>query len=129
MTTRAGLTQDPHGPTCAAAAHEVSQGPGASEGGERGWIEPGSEGQGFDEVVFALKAGELSPVFRSEQGARLVLVVERVEARSRDFAEVAGEIESGLRPKHQEAIRRQAVAMLRGKASIRDVASLDRLAE
>jgi parvulin-like peptidyl-prolyl isomerase len=113
----------------AKAARTVSQGPSASEGGNRGWIEPGSEGQAFDEVVFALKAGELSPVFRTEQGARLVLVTERIEARSREFAEVAGEIESGLRPKHQEEIRRQAVAMLRGKASIKDVATLDRLAE
>ncbi len=111
-----------------AAARQSSQGPGASDGGERGWLEPGgSEGKEFDDVVFALKPGELSPVFRSGVLACLVQVTETVVARNREFNEVTAEIEATLRPKRMAAIRQEALAMLRAHASIRDVASLDKL--
>ncbi len=113
----------------AKVARASSQGPNASDGGDRGWIEPGSEGQAFDQVVFTLKPNELSPVFRTEQGACLVLVVEREEASTKPFAEAAGEIESGLRVKRDAELRRQVVEMLRRSASIRDVASLDVLSQ
>jgi parvulin-like peptidyl-prolyl isomerase len=112
-----------------AAARQSSQGPGASDGGDRGWLEPGTEGKEFDDVVFALKAGELSPVFRSGQLACLVLVTETVAARSREFNEVTAEIEASMRPRRMLAIRQEALGMLRAQASIRDVASLEKLRE
>ncbi len=112
-----------------AAARQSSQGPGASDGGDRGWLEPGTEGKEFDDIVFALKPGELSPVFRSGQLACLVLVTETVAARSREFNEVTAEIEASMRPKRMQLIRQEALLMLRGQASIRDVAPLDKLRE
>jgi hypothetical protein len=112
-----------------AAARQSSQGPGASDGGDRGWLEPGTEGKEFDDVVFALKPGELSPVFRSGQLACLVLVTETVAARSREFNEVTAEIEASMRPKRLQLIRQEALGMLRAQASIRDVASLEKLRE
>jgi hypothetical protein len=112
-----------------AAARASSQGPGASDGGDRGWLEPGSEGKDFDQVVFALKPGELSPVFRAGELCCLVLVTETVAARSREFAEVTAELEATEKPKRMAILRREAITMLRAKASIRDVASLDKLRE
>jgi parvulin-like peptidyl-prolyl isomerase len=112
-----------------AVARQSSQGPGASDGGDRGWLEPGTEGKEFDDVVFALKSGELSPVFRNGQLACLVLVTETVAARSREFNEVTAEIEAGMRPKRMQLIRQEALIMLRAQASIRDVASLEKLRE
>jgi parvulin-like peptidyl-prolyl isomerase len=110
-----------------AVARQVSQGPGASDGGDRGWLEPGSESREFDDVVFALKPGTLSPVFRIGPLACLVLVTETVAARSREFNEVTAEIEATMRPQRLKVIREEALVMLRGQASIRDVASLDKL--
>jgi parvulin-like peptidyl-prolyl isomerase len=110
-----------------AIAKQVSQGPNASEGGDLGWIEPGSFQPAFDAVVFALKAGQLSQAFKADKVACLVMVVEQVDARSRDFAEVKGEIESTLRREQQRAVRQTAVTMLRSRASIRDIDSIEHL--
>jgi parvulin-like peptidyl-prolyl isomerase len=108
------------------AARRVSKGPNAERGGELGWIEPGFYPAAFDERVFALKPGELSPVFAAaDQSACLVLVVEREEARVQSFDEVRGQIESELSHERDEEFRRQTIAMLRAQASIRDVLPLE----
>lgn len=112
-----------------AAAKARSQGPKAADGGDLGWVEPGTFTKTFDEVVFSIPPGELSPVFVAESLACLVLVPERVEARTRPFAEVVAEIESDLRRQMNAGVRREAVAMLRGKASIRDIVTISRLYE
>lgn len=111
------------------AAKRVSQGPGAADGGVLGWVEPGTYQPAFDEVVFTLKPGELSPVFMADKLACLVLVSERTEATSRAFGEVVGEIESALRRVQTRASRDAAVAMLRGKASVRDLVTIAQLLE
>lgn len=111
------------------AAKRVSQGPGAADGGVLGWIEPGTFQPAFDEVVFSAKPGELSPVFMNDRLACLVLVTERVEASSRAFGEVVGEIESSLRRAQSRAARDAALAMMRSKASIRDLITLSQLFE
>ena len=112
-----------------AAAKRVSQGPGAADGGALGWIEPGTYQPAFDEVVFNLKPGELSPVFIADKLACLVVVAERTDPSSRAFGEVVGEIESALRRAQLKAARQVAVDMLRGKASVRDLITIPQLLE
>ena len=112
-----------------AAAKARSQGPKAADGGDLGWVEPGTFTQAFDDVAFAIKPGDLSPVFVAESMACLVLVSERAEARTRPFAEVVAEIESDLRRQMNAGVRREAVTMLRGKASIRDIVPITRFYE
>jgi len=114
-------------PAFVAAAKAHSQGPRANEGGELGWIEPGTFTAEFDEQVFKLKSGELSPVFRIENTVMLVLVTEQQQAAQRSFAEVSGEIDATLRKKRQESIRTLAAQTLRKKATIRDLVDLDKL--
>lgn len=112
-----------------AAAKARSQGPKATDGGDLGWVEPGTFTKAFDEVAFAIKPGELSPVFVAESLACLVLVTERTEARTRPFAEVVAEIESDLRRQMSAGVRREAVTMLRTKASIRDIVGIAKFYE
>jgi parvulin-like peptidyl-prolyl isomerase len=111
----------------AETAKRVSQGPGAADGGLLGWVEPGSYQPAFDEVVFSIKPGELSPVFMADKLACLVVVSERSEASSRAFGEVVGEIESALRRAQNRAAREATVLMLRTKASIRDLITIPQL--
>ncbi len=111
------------------AAKRRSQGPGAADGGVLGWVEPGTYQAAFDEVVFAIKPGELSPVFMADKLACLVVVTERTEASSRTFGEVVGEIESDLQRTQQKASRDAAVAMMRAKASVRDLVTIAQLLE
>lgn len=113
----------------AETAKRVSQGPGAADGGLLGWVEPGTYQPAFDEVVFTIKPGELSPVFLADKLACLVVVSERSEASSRAFGEVVGEIESSLRRAQSRAAREATVAMLRSKASVRDLITIPQLME
>jgi len=111
------------------AAKRLSQGPGAADGGALGWVEPGSYQPAFDQVVFSIKPGELSPVFLADKLACLVVVSERTEASSRAFGEVVGEIESALHRAQLKAARLVAISMLRGRASIRDLVTMPQLLE
>jgi len=110
-------------------AKRVSQGPGAADGGLLGWVEPGTYQPAFDEVVFSIKPGDLSPVFQADKLACLVVVSERSEASSRAFGEVVGEIESTLRRAQTLAVRDVTVAMLRAKASVRDLVTIPQMLE
>jgi hypothetical protein len=112
-----------------AAARRVSQGPGAADGGLLGWVEPGTHPAAFDQVVFTQPLHSPSPVFVVDQLAYLTWVAERSEATIRSFGEVVGELESALRRSQQSAARRAAVAMLRAKASVRDIITIAQLVE
>jgi len=58
-----------------------------------------------------------------------VVVSERSEASSRAFGEVVGEIESTLRRAQTLAVRDVTVAMLRAKASVRDLVTIPQMLE
>ncbi len=108
-------------------AKRISQGPTAARGGEIGWVEPGNYTPEFDHIAFSLAAGELAQPFLAGDTGLLILCAERKAAQTRSFDEVSGEIERSLRGQHREKARKQAVSILRGKASIRDVNSLDQM--
>ena len=76
-----------------------------------------------------LRTTELWFVLVANHAAWLLLVLEREAARVRSFEEVAGEIEAALRRERREAMRQQAAAILRAKASVRDVAPVGSIIE
>jgi parvulin-like peptidyl-prolyl isomerase len=112
-----------------AAAKANSQGPNADLGGELGWLEPGFYPAVFDQNVFPLAAGAMSPVFLSNSVACLVYVVANDPPRVRSFAEVTGNLTADLERQRLAAIKAQAIAILKVKASIRDVIPLSSLTE
>jgi parvulin-like peptidyl-prolyl isomerase len=112
-----------------AAAKRISQGPNAAEGGEQGWVEPGTFPSEVDQRVFSAPVGSPSAVFTAANAAWLVFVQEREDARTRSFDEVAGELTAALRRERREALRDKVCGILRSKATITDVAPVSSLLE
>ena len=108
-------------------AQEESQGPHASEGGELGWVEPGTYGQEIEEQALAMSAFEPSPVFWTGGAAALVLVLEREAGRIQSFAEVSSALQAGLDREHRQEVRVRLTGVLRAQASIRDLGELEEL--
>jgi len=76
----------------------------------------------FDAVVFALKPGEVSPVFRTAFGFHIAKVNARAEERMATFDEARPQIERLLMTqKHQSALERLC-DYLRARAVVEEVA-------
>jgi parvulin-like peptidyl-prolyl isomerase len=58
-------------------AKELSEGPSGPSGGDLGFFEKGRMVQPFDEAVFALEVGEISPVVQTSFGYHVITVVEK----------------------------------------------------
>lgn len=90
-------------------AKEHSQDPGsASQGGDLGFFGRGMMVKPFEEAVFALKEGEISPVVRSDFGFHVIQLTAIRPERVRPLDEVRAEIVAEL--KRQAAQRRFAEA-------------------
>lgn len=69
----------------------------AAEGGELGVLTPGkTNSEEFEKAVFALKAGETSPVVETPFGYHIIRVDERTEQRTASFAEAKQFIRTNL---------------------------------
>jgi peptidyl-prolyl cis-trans isomerase C len=102
-----------------AIADEVSDCPG--RGGDLGWFPRGQMVPEFDAVVFALKPGEISPVFRTPFGFHIAKVYERAEERLATFEEARPQIERHLlTEKHQKALERLC-DHLRARATVEEI--------
>jgi peptidyl-prolyl cis-trans isomerase SurA len=77
-------------------AKQFSEGPGADKGGELGTFGRGDMEQTFEDVVFALKAGEVSQPVRTDDGYHLLRVDEVIAAGHKPLAEVRDDIRETL---------------------------------
>lgn len=70
-------------------ARSMSRSPDAARGGTVGWVARGDLPAEFEQAVFRLKPGEISPVIATEEGFLIFTVLERNPARtlSREDAE------------------------------------------
>lgn len=112
-------------------AEEHSQDPGsASRGGDLGWIEREQMVPEFDEVAFALSAGELSPPVQSEFGWHLIRVDEVREDAVRPFDDenVQQTLKRMYRERETENAFRDAVERLE-ELTFEHAASLEPAAE
>lgn len=73
-------------------AQQYSQGAHASDGGALGFIERGEMIAEFDEVLFSLNIGELSPVLETDTAYHLFLVEGRQEKKEQNLSEVKDDI-------------------------------------
>jgi parvulin-like peptidyl-prolyl isomerase len=98
-----------------------SDDPARRQGGDRGWIERESKDLREDLQVFAfsLSVGQPSEVFERDEGAYLMLVEEREDARTRELSEVRGEIEGILLQRERNRLREAWINRLRAKSFVR----------
>jgi peptidyl-prolyl cis-trans isomerase D len=88
-------------------AKQHSQDPGSAErGGDLGYFGRGIMPRPFEEAVFRLNVGEISPVVETQYGFHIVRLLAVKAAESRSFEDVRGEIEREL--KRQLAARKFA---------------------
>lgn len=91
----------------AALAKQHSQDPGsAANGGDLGFFERGAMVKSFDDAVFSMKAGEISPPVESEFGYHIIRLAAVRGAKGKSFEEARPEIEAEL--KRQMASRKFA---------------------
>jgi len=88
----------------AAVAKELSQDPGsAAQGGDLGLIERGLMDPAFDQVAFALEAGQLSKVVRTRFGYHLIEVTEIEPSVTESFEAVRDRLIAELQERDKEA--------------------------
>ncbi|NIW11238.1 MAG: hypothetical protein GWN33_12325, partial [Gammaproteobacteria bacterium] len=77
----------------------VAQGYSSDAGGslEPRWIARGSNGKEFDEAVFPLEVGEMSPVFKKGGSYFIVKVLAKQPGRFKGYGEIRDEIEREYR--------------------------------
>lgn len=78
-------------------AQERSIGPSGPNGGALGWFSAGMMVPSFEEAVFALSAGEVSPPVETQFGWHVVLLNETREQEAPGLEQVRAELEDGLR--------------------------------
>ncbi|MFQ5903399.1 MAG: peptidylprolyl isomerase [Candidatus Binatia bacterium] len=84
-------------------AKNYSEGPGASEGGDIGWVNRGSLLKEIEEIAFnKLSVGEVSQPLRTTLGIHLIKLEEREAERLLPLAEVGGKIKKELYAKALE---------------------------
>lgn len=91
----------------------------AGNGGSLGWFPMGEMVPEFDAVVFALKPGERSKIFRSEFGYHIALLHERREEGPIPFDEVKGHLEEELLKEKRDKALGDYLDRLRAKAEVR----------
>lgn len=110
-----------------AEVQRTSEGPRRDDGGDLGWIERGAFTEAFDNAVFSDPVGAVGEPFWVGEAYCLTWVVAREDAAQRSFAEVCGELEASLRRERTDAVYDRAARILRSRATVRDLASIDEL--
>jgi len=72
----------------------------APNGGDLGFFAAGEMVKEFEDAAFALHAGEISGIVRTDYGYHIIQVTDRVEPRRASLEEVSGKIERLLRGAH-----------------------------
>ena len=99
-------------------AKAVSKGPGAADGGDLGWLRRGTMQRSLEEVVFALKDGEMTRLVRAGPGLHLFKVEERRTAGGKSFEQARDEIRDKLSMEQTQAYRDQYLGELKRDAVI-----------
>lgn len=96
-----------------ARAHSI--GPEGARGGDLGWIEAGVMPKIIEEVCFALKPDQISPLTPSEYGFHLFKVTGSEAATARSFEDAKPTLEAKLLQQKLERAEAELVAKLRSK--------------
>lgn len=88
----------------ATLARQYSEGPSKDNGGDLGFFSRGSMVPAFEDAVFTLQKGDISPVVKSPFGYHIIQLEEIRPASTRPLAEVRAEIIKTLQRKEAEAL-------------------------
>lgn len=100
-------------------ARAVSKAPDAPRGGALGWVRRGDLPSEFEEAVFRLKPGEVSPVIAAEEGFLVFTVLDRRPARTLPREEAEPEIRERLAREKADRWLRGLVDAARKEGRIR----------
>jgi len=92
-------------------------------GGDLGSFERGVMVQEFEDVVFAMKAGERSPIFRSPFGFHIAAVRANTPGGMAEFDQVSDTIRQFLAAQREQEAARGVVDRLRAQAAIRRISA------
>ena len=95
------------------------QGSQRKQGGDWGWVDPTVLREDLSAIAFSMKEGELSQVISKEEGAYLMLVEEKQEAKPKPLVEVQAEIEKKLQAEERNRLRTKWISSLRKKSFVR----------
>jgi parvulin-like peptidyl-prolyl isomerase len=109
------------GKAFAEVADRYSDCPG--NGGDLGWFPRGQMVEEFDNVVFHLQPGQVSPIFRTPFGFHIAQLIERRPAGILSFEEARPQIESLLLEERRQQALEAFVDQLRAKATVEEVKS------
>ena len=102
-------------------ADKLSDCPGS--GGDLGQFPRGEMVEEFDQVVFEMEPGEVSPIFQTVFGFHIAKVYEHSPETTRPLAEVQEEIKKQIHSQKQNRAIENFVDGLRAKAEVREVVS------
>lgn len=89
-------------------AKKYSEGPSAKQGGNLGYIRKGQTVKPFEDTVFSLKKGEISPLVKTKFGFHIIKVDEIKQAGTKSLEEAREEIVSRLK---KEKAKQMSVEM------------------
>jgi peptidyl-prolyl cis-trans isomerase SurA len=99
-------------------ARQVSQGPGASSGGDLGWVKKGTMPIDLERVAFLLQPGQNSGLVRAKAGWIILKAEDRRTAKAPPLEDVRERIKEKLGAQQAESYRKQYVDELRREAVI-----------
>lgn len=100
-------------------AKRFSQEPGAStSGGDLGWFGRGRMVKAFEDAVFALKPGEISPLVKTQFGYHIIQLEDRKAAGVKPFEEVRGEIRTQMAQSRGDSTARRSANSLRRRLAL-----------
>ena len=93
----------------------------AGNGGDLGYFPRGQMVEEFDDAVFEMELGAVSPVFRTSFGFHIARLLDRKPARVKPLPEVEEEVAAELLRQKQSRALETFVDRLRAKAEVQDV--------
>lgn len=112
------LTRLAAGEDFAELAKQVSQGPGASSGGDLGWVKRGTMPIDLERVAFVLKPGQNSGLVRAKTGWIILKADDRRTGKAPPMEDVKERIREKLATEQGEMYRKQYIDELKREAII-----------
>ena len=87
-------------------------------GGDIGFFQKGQLIPDFENVAFAMKKGEISPVFKTQFGYHILKLTDRAESAQRDFKSVRTLLEKQLLVEKRSKAYKEFVSKLKGNRKV-----------